>query len=668
MRVALCGNPNVGKTTLYNRLTRSDAPIGNWHGVTVSAVEKRITGTDTVLVDLPGTYSLTARSGEEEITRDSILFGNFDVCACVAEVNNLRRNLYILAQLGECGKKTVLIVNMMDEARGKVDLELLSKRLCIPAIGTSDRAENPKSELLAALERAAVPKLDYLSDPRITTVKNGISRVSNRSGLDPSFAAVKIMERDEHIIKLVCGNDCARCGGCDNADTDIPATLRYSFIDRALDGVKERTRRKSDRADKIILGKAALPIFLCVMAAVFFITTEAGKPLSALLLKAVGALTDVVAGTNITPWVKSLLCDGVITGVGSVLAFLPQVCILFVLTALLQDSGYMSRVAFASDGFFKKLGIGGRAAFSLLLGLGCSVTAVLSARGISEKSARIKTALVSPFVPCSARLAVFTALSASFGLSGFVTAALYVLGFAFALLVLFVANRIGKNKKPDELLMEMPPYRLPSARRVSKLVFGNVWSFIKRVGTTVFIASVIMWVLCNFSIGYGYTGGAEKSIMNTVSELISPAFIPLGFGNGKAVSALVSGIAAKETVVSVIASMGGAHAVFDSTASAVSFLIFTCLYTPCVATVAAISKEAGARYAAISVVVHTVAAYAASLLFYCSTVLFETNGIMLAVMWACIIGVAALATIISAIVRKHKKVKTHGKKDRIFGR
>lgn len=667
MKIALCGNPNVGKTTLFNRLTRSDAPVGNWHGVTVDVLTKRIGKTD-MLADLPGAYSLTARTAEERVTCEQVLYGDHDVIVYVAEANNLRRNLYMFAQLAEAGKKTVLVVNMMDEARGKIDLDLLSSRLGVPVVGTSSKSENPKTAILEAAKLAiktAPTRPDYLSSPDVVRSAREIKQRAEKAGLDPCFAALKITERDKDVmsrmgltVKSDCRNGaCDGCAGCAaGADVDMPARLRYGYIDAVLNGVigSRGANEKTRKADKILLGKAALPIFFAVMSTVFLITLEAGRPLSDLLTGLVLRLRAPVTATDMPPWVISLLCDGVIAGVGAVLAFLPQVVILYLLTAILQDSGYMSRVAFVTDDFFKKVGLSGRAAFSVILGLGCSATAVLTTRGIAGEDARRRAAFVTSFCPCSARLAVFTAITAYFGLSGFAVAAMYILGFAAAIAVLKIMTAVksrDRARTDDAFIMEMPPYRLPQFKRVASVVWRNVLSFIARVGSVVLGVSVIMWVLCNFSIAHGFTGGGEDSVMNTFAALVSPIFKPLGFGNWRAVTALISGIAAKETVISVIASLGGMTAVFGTRKAAVSFMIFVCLYVPCVATVSAVAKENGAKSAAASVATHTVAAYVASLVYYQSAVLFDANLRAFVAVWSCIAAVAVAVTIAIAIRR-----------------
>ncbi|MDE7108201.1 MAG: ferrous iron transporter B [Clostridiales bacterium] len=366
MKIALCGNPNVGKTTLFNRLTRSDEPVGNWHGVTVDVRTKRL-GRDAYISDLPGAYSLSARTAEEGITRDNILFGDYDVIVYVAEANNLRRNLYMFMQLAELNKSVVLAVNMMDEARGKIDLSLLSERLGAPVIGTSVKDKNPKAAIIDAATRAFNKKSkmpDYVYSPQVQGFCRAINISGDISGLTKQFAALKVMERDEYIAQLVGHNivGCKACGGC---DTDLPARLRYGYIDRILAGVAQSAGvpQSTLKIDKIVLGKLALPLFLLVMSAVFFITFELGKPVSDLLAGLIERAQNAVLQADMPPWVSSLFADGIVGGVGAVLAFLPQVVLIFLLTALLQDSGYMSRVAFLTDDFFKKFGLNGRAAF-----------------------------------------------------------------------------------------------------------------------------------------------------------------------------------------------------------------------------------------------------------------------------------------------------------------
>ncbi len=664
MRIALCGNPNVGKTTLYNRLTRSNAPVGNWHGVTVDARGKRAKGGAHTVVDLPGAYSLTARSAEEGVTRDETLFGGYDVIAYVAEVNNLRRNLYMLTQLAEAGKKCILIVNMMDEARGKVDLGLISSRLGIPVVGTSEKRRDPTAEIFAAAEKARVPRIDYLSDGGISRLAAELKN-ADKSGLTAGFAAAKLIERDGYIAeKLGCdAAGCAACGGCNvgGASADRPAMLRYAFIDRALDGAIERVDayKKTDAIDRVALGKLALPIFFLIMTAVFVITFEAAKPLSDLLSRLIATAAERTRGGlgKAPEWVGSLVSDGVIGGVGAVLAFLPQVVILFLLTALLQDSGYMSRVAFVTDGFFKKLGLGGRAAFSVILGLGCSVTAVLSARGIADASARRRAAFVAPFVPCSARLAVFTAITAYFGLGGLTVAAMYVCGFIAAVVVLKISSAFVKTDAAEKTILEIPPYRLPSPSRVARSVWSSVSSFVVRVGSVILCVGVIMWVLSNFSVADGFTGGGENSLMCTLASLVAPMFRPLGFGNWRAVTALLSGIAAKETVVSVIATLGGLGEVFASRHAAVSFLIFTCLYVPCIATLGALAKENGAKSALLSALVHTLSAYLCSYLYYSAAVLIRTDTAATAAVWSCLAAAVATAAAVLTVKTKKKRRK-----------
>lgn len=665
MKIALCGNPNVGKTTLFNRITHSSAPVGNWHGVTVDVKTKKVDN-DAYISDLPGAYSLTARSAEEKITRDQILYGNYDVLVYVAEVNNLRRNLYMFTQLLEADKRCVLVVNMMDEARVKPNLSLLSERLGVPVIGASVTQKNPKTEIIKAAREAlcrAVPTPDYLNDVKINGLISKISDRADACGLSRKFAAIKVMENDSDIIlRLNTG-----ITHVDKRDVDKPAVLRYAYIDKTLKGISVggNSNDRTLKIDRLALGKLALPIFFIVMTAVFVLTFEAAKPLSDLLGRLMQKLSVPIMNADIPDWIISLLCDGIIAGAGSVLAFLPQVVILFLLTALLQDSGYMSRVAFVTDGFFKRFGLSGRAAFSVVLGLGCSATAVLSTRGIASESERKRAAFITPFCPCSARLAVFAAIAAYFELSGFVVAAMYVIGCVAALAVLKVMTLMQnkKTKMPAPIIMEMPPYRIPKARRVASVVWHNAISFVGRIGSVVLTVSIIFWVLCNFSVTDGFCGSVDSSLMSSFAGFIAPVFAPLGFGTWQAVAALISGIAAKETVVSVIASLGGWETVLGgSVIAAVSFMIFTCLYVPCVATVSAVRSEAGTKSAVMSVAVQTAAAYSASLVFYQAArlYLFDTTvfyGVLLGGV-GLIISITAITHFILKIGRKKRWEKS----------
>ena len=659
MKIALCGNPNVGKTTLFNRLTRSDEPVGNWHGVTVDVRTKK-SSRGVYISDLPGAYSLTARTAEERITRDSVLFGDYDVIVYVAEVNNLRRNLYMFMQLAELSKPVVLVVNMMDEARGHVDLTLLSRRLGVPVVGTSVKDKNQKAKIVEAAESALNKKPiapDYVNDPAVK--KSAAALGGKKDGFTDAFVALKVMERDEFIADKV-GYKLKECDCCAGAcEVDLPAKLRFGYIDRMLSGVGDKSTvpQSTLKIDKVALGKFALPVFLLVMAAVFVITFELGKPLSNLLAGLIERAQDLVLQADMPPWVIGIFADGIVGGVGAVLAFLPQVVLIFLLTALLQDSGYMSRVAFLTDDFFKKFGLNGRAAFSVVLGLGCSATAVLSSRGISGEGVRRRAAFATPFCPCSARLAVFTAIAAYFGMSGLAVAAMYILGFGLALVVLKIMQAIRREESDDEFIMEMPPYRVPSAKRVFGVAASNVLSFLSRVGSVVLGVSVIMWVLCNFSLHDGFTGGVENSIMCTLCTVISPIFAPLGFGSWKATAALVSGVAAKETVVSVIGSLGGMSEVFGSRAAAVSFMIFTCLYVPCVATLSAIAKENGIKSAMLSVAVHTLVAYTCALLYYQSAVWYAVDKFPVITAWACVVAVVVTLSAVSVVRGRAKALR-----------
>lgn len=672
INILLAGNPNVGKTTVFNRLTKSFEHVGNWHGVTVDKTSKKITydGQSVQITDLPGIYSLTSYSGEEEISRDAIYSRPDDVIINVCDAGNLARNLYLTLQLLERGARVVLAVNMVNEldARGiAVNFDKLAATLDVTVVPI-DLKFDPDALLGAALSESVKPK-----KTRKTGYYNGIPITKAKSiigGGADDYAAVKALEGDDYII--------SRLGLSDKQKEELArgdmrgkiAAARYAYIDKLLGGVIEvksgRAGRPYGKLDRVLLNRRlALPIFALIMLTVFLITfgqfTVGGKTFGLLgyVLKqglslffencVLTPVSSLLAGSGAAPWVVGLLSEGVLGGLLSVLVFLPQIVLLFFFLALLEDSGYISRVAFMTDGLFQKIGLSGRSVFTMLMGFGCSATAVLTARGLEDEVMRKKTVLLTPFMSCSARLPVFLAICSAYFASGqiFVIMGMYLLGIAVSIIYAAAAEKTKKLRSGRlSFLMELPPYRFPTAARTVQLLWHNAKAFIVRVGTVVFLLNVAVWLLSHFTPGFAYTGsGIDGSLLWFAAKAVSPLFAPLGFGNANAVISLVSGVIAKEAVISTMDALGGAGAVFAgefASAAALSFLVFTLLYIPCVATLAAISKELGAKWMLAGMLMQLVTAYAAALAFYWIGVLFISHtGIAVSIIIIIAVGIAA---------------------------
>jgi len=680
--IALVGNPNVGKTSLYNRITHSLEHVGNWHGVTVGEVNKTIEyeGKTVTLTDLPGVYSFTPYSPEEAVSRDAVISEKHDLVVCVCESGNLTRNLYLCVQLLEAGVKTMLVVNMMDELnrRGKVlDAAKLETRLGVPVVPVSakygfDAGEFLKRAIECANEKNAAVTLPYLKSQDVQSVANAISAKAKIANLNSTWAAIKLIEGDEFV-----------CNKLSLPETEISklvipsqgqsfvAKARYDFIEAVTDGVitdkpnkKRRGKSKHNRditaiIDKIVLNKfAALPIFLAVMLGIFYVTFGPfGNFLSGLTDKFFEAcfykpLVGKMTTDGAPLWAIGLVGDGIIIGLCGVLKFLPQVALLFFFLALMEDSGYISRVAFMTDGLFGKIGLSGRAVFTMIMGFGCSATAVLTARGLDDETMRKKTVIITPFMSCSARLPVYTVITGAYFSGGAmpIIALLYVLGVIVA--VAFAAimeSRSGILKSgKTSFIMEMPPYRMPTLERILQILAHNAKVFLIKVGTLVFALNVLIWFLTNFSLRNGFVRGGEGSILAVVAGALAPGFKPLGFGNWRAVAALLSGFVAKEAVVSSIESLGGVSTVFygdNAALGAITFMVYTLLYVPCVATLSAEIKEIGVKWTTFGLILQLFVAYAVALVVHTAGLAIAVYGG--AVVWSLVAAALALTAILA---------------------
>ena len=670
LNVAFMGNPNCGKTTLFNAYTGANLKVANWPGVTVEKVEGRFKFQDyrMKLVDLPGTYSLTSYTMEEKVSREYILSDAVDVIIDVADASALERNLYLTLQLIELGKPVVLALNMMDivEKRGmEIDLHRLPEMLGIPVVPVSAR----KRRGLDILMHAAV----HHQNPEEKTPV--IHHHGNRQSQHPhdhhqEFAMVYSDEIEDkidivkeklkekypdlfnhrwHALKILEGD----AEVTEKYPIDLPEGFvchyeqqiineKYDFIEEIMAEVvvhREEKAAATDRADSILTNQwLGLPIFLAIMGVVFFLTFTIGDWLKDYMALFIELLSDRVGtlleAMEVSQALRSLIVDGIISGVGGILTFLPNIFILFLALAFLEDSGYMARVAYVMDGLMGKVGLSGRAFIPMILGFGCTVPAIMASRALENRHDRLRTMLVTPFMSCSARLPIYLLFSqAFFGEHAMIAAySMYVLGLAVAILVAYIVHIADKGKSQYNLLIELPEYKAPSARTIAIYVWEKVKDYLTKAGTTIFIASILMWFLLNFGAD-GYTTEIQQSFGAAVGKVIVPLFRPAGLGYWQIVVALIAGISAKEVVVSSCsvlfgignitsgegmaalgAMLGGAG--FTSL-NAYCLMVFALLYTPCIAALATIRRESNSwKWTGLCIVFQFAVAWIAAVLIY----------------------------------------------------
>lgn len=648
MIFALAGNQNCGKTTLFNALTGSNQHVGNFPGVTVDQKVGEIKGTkDCSVVDLPGIYSLRPYTQEEIVTRDYILNEKPDGIINIVDATNIERNLYLTLQLLELRVPMVLALNMMDEVRangGTIDVKILSAALGIPVVPiTASKGEGVTELIDKALEVARERKkpvvTDFCADDSpvhrcVHAVVHLIMDHALKIKIPPRFCATKLIEGDTRMEEQLGldQNELELLEHCivemeaeSNYDrNEALADMRYTFIEQAvaLSVVKCRESKehiRSVRIDKILTGKyTAIPVFIGIMFLVFFLTFNViGSGLSDLLSLGIDKLTQLtdkgLTAYGINPVVHSLVIDGIFAGVGSVLSFLPIIVTLFFFLSILEDTGYMARVAFVMDKLLRKIGLSGRSFVPMIIGFGCSVPAIMATRTLVSDRDRKMTILLTPYMSCSAKIPIYAVFCAAFfkKYQAFVMIGLYVTGMLLAVVVALVFKNTIFKGKPVPFVMELPNYRLPSAKSVAMLLWDKAKDFIQRAFTVIFVATIIIWFLQTFDTRLNVVENSSDSLLALVGQFISPIFKPLGFDDWRVATSLISGFSAKEAVVSTMgvlmntgmAELGSALSGVFTTLSAVSFLIFTLLYTPCVAAVATIKRELRSGIKTVGVVI-----------------------------------------------------------------
>jgi len=634
IKIALAGNPNSGKTTIFNEITGARQHVGNWPGVTVEKKTGRAVYNEYSLqvIDLPGTYSLGAYSEDEVVARDFLISGDYDLVLDILNSANLERNLYFTVQLLEMGVDLIAVLNMADEAEKKgikIDHDILSRMLGVPVVETIACKGTGVTNLLEEtvknkdLEEKAL-KIDYgfELEELISDIEAKLEESQLRESINKRWLAVKLIERDPEAVKLLereLAQSKAKSIKSLIAKTELKTELdfeniiidkKYEFINQVIDKAVSKPSPEdepvnlSDKIDKIVTNKyLGIPIFLAVMWAMFQFTFTLGDPLIGYietLFEITGAfIGNLVSTLGAPPLVVSFISDAIVGGVGSVLVFLPNIFLLFLAIAVLEDTGYMSRAAYVMDKIMSRLGLHGKSFIPLIIGFGCNVPGVMATRTLDNKRDRIISILINPLMSCSARLPVYIVFAGAFfpDHGGLVVFSLYLMGILLAVAMAGIFNKFLIKGERSHFVMELPPYRMPTLKGVFIHMWEKVGAFIKKAGTIIFSVVVLIWVLANLPLGADYA--SAQSLIGRFGQLTAPLFAPLGFGNWQAASSLVFGILAKEVVVGtlgVVYSAGeeGLRSVLTANFSplaAYSFMTMVLIYTPCVATLGAIKSE-----------------------------------------------------------------------------
>ena len=645
MIFALAGNQNCGKTTLFNALTGSNQHVGNFPGVTVDQKAGVIKGTDHQVVDLPGIYSIRPYTQEEIVTRDFILKSRPDAIINIVDATNMERNLYLTLQLLTLQVPTVIALNMMDELvgnGGSVDVQKMSEAIGVPVVPISAAKNQGITELVDTLidtaSRRVTPKVqDFCPEGPVHRCIHAVCHIiedhAQRINIARRFCAMKLIEGEQDFFdalelsqneKELIEHTVIEMEHETGLDRNAAlADMRYNFIEKVCNqcvvkAKESREHRRSMQIDKVLTHRIfAIPLFIAIMGLVFFLTFNVvGAFLSDVLSYAIDGLTlladRALTAYGINPVVHSLVIDGIFAGVGSVVSFLPLIVTLFFFLSILEDSGYMARVAFVMDKLLRKIGLSGRSFVPMLVGFGCSVPAIMATRTLSSNRDRKMTILLTPFMSCSAKIPIYTLFAAAFfpGHELLVMLALYFGGILVGILVALVLKNTAFKGNPVPFVMELPNYRFPSAKSVVLLMWEKAKDFLTRAFTVIFMATVIIWFMQTFDTRLNVVENSGSSILAALGRLVSPIFAPLGFGDWRMVTALVSGFTAKEAVVSTFGVILGVsteqlgialHSLF-TTASAASFLAFCLLYTPCVAAVSTIKTELKSGWKTVGIV------------------------------------------------------------------
>lgn len=637
---ALAGNQNCGKTTLFNQLTGANRHVGNFPGVTVDRKSGEIKGyPNTEVTDLPGIYSLSPYTGEEVVSRQFILEEKPTAIINIADAGNIERNLYLTMQLMELDVPMVLALNMMDEVRnngGSIDINEMEDMLGIPVVPISAAQNEGVDELIKhaihiAKYQEKPRKNDFCENTRsggaVHRCLHGIMHLiddhAQDAGIPVRFAASKLVEGDsivlsalklsdneiEMIEHIICQMEEER--GLDRSAAI--ADMRFSFIKKLCNRTivkpeESKEHKRSRKIDKILTGKyTAIPLFVCIMSLVFYLTFNViGASLQKLLEAAIDEITANV-DFALTAWrvndvLKSLIIDGILSGVGSVLSFVPIIVVLFFFLSLLEDSGYMARVAFVMDKLLRKIGLSGRSIVPMLIGFGCTVPGVMASRTLPSERDRKMTIMLTPFMSCTAKLPIYGFFTVAFfpKYSGLIMIALYFLGIAAGILTALIAKGTVFRGEAVPFVMELPNYRMPGAKSVGLLLWDKAKDFLERAFSVIFIASIVVWFLQTFDFRLNIVESSQDSILAYIAGIISPVFKPLGFGDWRISTSLIAGFIAKESVVSTLTVLTGGTAGITSLLtplSAASLLVFCLLYTPCVAAIASIKRELGTKWA-----------------------------------------------------------------------